>query len=225
MPLSLRFLSFRFLSFRPAAFAWSAGAVFALASVSVQAGSDDPQEFVREQHDRIEQLLHESVSSARDSRIREALGNFVDYDELTHRAFGEPCPRSEPGCEDLWVGYSEDQRVELRNLLEELVRKTVKRNLQKTLDFDVDYRGSRETGGDFRVMTQAKNRQKPREPPVRVDYIVMQTGSGPRVADIITEGSSLTKNYYDQFRRKMHNANEGYPNIVQKLREKIAKND
>ena len=41
----------------------------------------------------------------------------------------------------------------------------------------------------------------------------------------MTEGSSLTKNYYDQFRKKMHNPGEGYPNIVQKLREKIAKTE
>ena len=48
---------------------------------------------------------------------------------------------------------------------------------------------------------------------------------GVWVVDIITEGSSLTKNYYDQFRKKMANPAEGYPNIVQKLKEKIAKAD
>ena len=48
---------------------------------------------------------------------------------------------------------------------------------------------------------------------------------GFKVVDIVTEGSSLTKNYYDQFRKKMHNPDEGYPNIVQKLKDKIAKAD
>jgi phospholipid transport system substrate-binding protein len=195
------------------------------ASAPVSASADDPQEFVRDQHHRVELLLHEPVSASRDARIRDALGTFVDYDELTHRSFGEPCPHAEPSCEDLWTGYTEDQRAELRSLLEQLVRKTYRRNLTKTLDYDVDYKGTRDASGDSRVMTQAKNRMKPREPPVRVDYVVKQTASGPKVVDIITEGSSLTKNYYDQFRRKMHNPAEGYANIVQKLREKIAKND
>lgn len=189
------------------------------------AAADDAQGFVQQQHRAIEQFLHEPASEAREAKVHRALGTFVDYDELTHRAFGEPCPASEPSCDDLWVGYSEEQRVELRSLLEQLVRKTYKRNLMKTLDYEVDYRGTRETSGDLRVMTEAKSRTKPREPPVRVDYIVKQTTAGLKVVDIITEGSSLTKNYYDQFRKKMRNPNEGYANIVQKLRDKIAKSD
>jgi hypothetical protein len=43
--------------------------------------------------------------------------------------------------------------------------------------------------------------------------------------DIVTEGSSLTKNYYEQFRRKMENPAEGYSNIVQKLKDKVAKKE
>jgi hypothetical protein len=43
--------------------------------------------------------------------------------------------------------------------------------------------------------------------------------------DIVTEGSSLTKNYYEQFRKKMENPAEGYANIRQKLKDKIAKKD
>jgi ABC-type transporter MlaC component len=45
------------------------------------------------------------------------------------------------------------------------------------------------------------------------------------VVDIVTEGSSLAKNYYEQFRKKMDNPGEGYTNIVQKLKDKIAKRD
>ena len=83
----------------------------------------------------------------------------------------------------------------------------------------------RDAGGDTKVLTEAKNKLKPREPAVRVDYVVKQTSGGLKVVDIITEGSSLTKNYYDQFRKKMNNPGEGYPNIVSKLHEKIDKKD
>ena len=189
------------------------------------AAADDASTFVQQQHHHIEQLLHEPESSARGGQLQHALGGFVDYDQLTHRAFGEPCPAAEPSCEDLWAAYSEGQRTELRGLLEQLVRKTYERNLMKTLDYDITYKGSRDAGGDTRVMTEAQDRLKPREPPVRVDYVAKLTASGWKVVDIITEGSSLTKNYYDQFRRKMHNPAEGYSNIVQKLRDKIAASD
>ncbi len=194
----------------------------ALAATSPQ----DSQAFVQQQHHRLEQLLHDAESPARESQIHQTLSSFVDYDELTRRAFGVPCPTAEPGCEVLWTGYDEAKRTELRGLLEQLVRKTYQRNLAKTLDYEVSYRGSREAAeGDTRVMTEAKNRLKPREPAVRVDYIVKQTSNGFKVVDIVTEGSSLTKNYYDQFRKKMDDPNEGYPNIVQKLKDKIAKKD
>jgi ABC-type transporter MlaC component len=208
---------------RLAALPWALGAL-ALAAPGL-ASADDAQSFIEREHHHLSQLLHEPESAAREKQIHQTLANFVDYDELTHRAFGQPCPVSQPTCEDLWASFDDGQRSELRSLLEQLVRKNYERNLNKTLDFDVSYKGSREAAGDTRVMTEAKNRQKPREPAVRVDYVVKQTSAGPKVVDIITEGSSMTKSYYEQFRKKMHDPNEGYPNIVQKLREKIEKKD
>jgi phospholipid transport system substrate-binding protein len=198
------------------------GASSALVGSGARAQGVDPQTFVDQEHHTLEQLLHQPDTAARAGQIHQAMGGFVDYDELTRRAFGHPCPTSEPGCEDLWTGYSDAQRTELRSLLEQLVRKTYQRNLVKTLDYDITYRGERQGAGDTKVMTEAKNRLKPREAPYRVDYIVMETPKGLRVVDIVTEGSSLTKNYYDQFRKKMDDPNEGYANIVQKLKDKIA---
>ena len=107
--------------------------------------------------------------------------------------------------------YDDEQKAEVRELLEQLVRKTYQKNLAKTLDYDVTYKGARDAGGDTRVLTEAKNKLKPRDPAVRVDYVVKQTPSGPRVVDIVTEGSSLTKNYYDQFRKKMDDPDRGVP--------------
>jgi ABC-type transporter MlaC component len=212
------------MSIRQAIAVWVATAAMGFAFAGL-AAEEDAQGFVQQQHHHIEQLLHQPPSSGRDAQVRQALGLFVGYDELTRRAFGQPCPAAEPSCEDLWAGYSDSQRTEVRALLEQLVRKTYERNLAKTLDYEVDYRGSRDASGDTRVMTEAKNRLKPREPAVRVDYVVKHMPEGFKVVDIVTEGSSLTKNYYDQFRKKMHNPDEGYANIVQKLRDRIAKTD
>ena len=191
---------------------------------SMAAGAaDDAQGFIQQNHARLERLLHEPATATRDAQVTQTLDSFVDYDELTRRAFGEPCPASIPGCEDLWAKYADSQREELRDLLGQLIRKSYRKNLTKTLDYDVAYRGQREAAGDTRVLTEAKSKSKPRDPAVRVEYVLKQTPKGYRVVDIVTEGSSLTKNYYDQFRKKMNNPEEGYPNIVQKLREKIAK--
>jgi ABC-type transporter MlaC component len=189
------------------------------------ASAEDAQGFVQQSHAKLERLLREPLSSTRDAQVGLTLDSFVDYEEVTRRAFGEPCPVSIPGCEDLWAAYSDPQREELRDLLGQLIRKSYRKNLMKTLDYEIAYRGERDAVGESRVLTEAKSKTNPRDPAVRVDYVVKQTPKGYRVVDIVTEGSSLTKNYYDQFRKKMHNPDEGYPNIVQKLREKIAKKD
>jgi ABC-type transporter MlaC component len=197
--------------------------VLASFAVAVPAHAEDAQGFIQHEHHKLDQLLHQPASPARDTEITAALDGFVDYDELAHRAFGEPCPAAIPSCEDLWAGYSDAQKTEVRDLLKQLVEKNYRKNLTKTLDYDVSYKGSRGAGGDTRVLTEAKSKTNPREEPFRVDYVVKQTAHGYRVVDIITEGSVLTKDYYEQFLKKQHN--EGYDAIVSKLKEKIAKKD
>src|SRR5260370_40732727 len=93
------------------------------------AGAEDALGFVQQQHQRIEQLLREQASNSRDAQVRHALGSFVDYQHLTRRAFDEPCPASEPACEDIWASYNDDQRAEVRHLLEPLPRKRDERYL------------------------------------------------------------------------------------------------
>jgi phospholipid transport system substrate-binding protein len=210
---------------RPFVFLSSLASLVALVGLQGTAHAADAQGFIQHEHEKIERLLHQPASGTRDAEINQALETFVDYDELTRRAFGEPCHPSIPSCEDLWSQYSDAQKGELHDLLKQLVQKSYRKNLLKTLDYDIDYRGQHDSGSDTRVSTEAKNRQKPRDPSVRVDYIVEQTNGGFRVVDIVTEGSSLSKNYYEQFRKKMDNPGEGYPNIVQKLKDKIAKRD
>jgi ABC-type transporter MlaC component len=197
--------------------------VLASFALAVPAHAEDAQGFIQHEHHKLDQLLHQPPSPARDSQVNAALDGFVDYDELARRAFGEPCPAAIPSCEDLWAGYSDAQKSEVRDLLKQLVEKNYRKNLTKTLDYDVSYKGSRGTGGDTRVLTEAKSKTNPREEPFRVDYVVKQTAQGYRVVDIITEGSVLTKDYYEQFLKKQHN--EGYDAIVSKLKEKIAKKD
>jgi ABC-type transporter MlaC component len=161
-------------------------------------------------------MLHAAPSPGRDAQVNAALDTFVDYPELVHRSFGEPCHPSMPNCDDLWGKYSDKQKDELFKLLKRVIESSYRKNLSKTLDYDVTYKGSRDAAGDTRVLTEAKSKTNPRDVPVRVDYVVRQTPSGPRVVDIITEGSSFSKNLYVQFRKM-----DDYCKIVGKLEEKL----
>lgn len=185
---------------------------------AARASAEDAQGFVRREHEALEGLLHGASSPGRDAQIARRLDAMVDYDELAWRAFGGWCndPPEKHACKNMWAGYDGARRAEARDLLRQLVEKSYRKNLIKTLDYEVVYRGSRDDGGDTRVLTEAKSRVKTREPAVRVDYVVKQTAAGYRVVDIVTEGSSLTKNYYDQFRTME------YPCIAQRLRDRLA---
>jgi ABC-type transporter MlaC component len=90
----------------------------------------------------------------------------------------------------------------------------------------VSYRGAKEQGENLaKIRTEAKSKAKPRDPAVQVDYVIMGSGANYKVIDIVTEGSSMTKNYYDQFHRMLTTGGQGYPYLVQKLRDKIAKKE
>ena len=204
----------------------SAIQVFLLAltlSVGGNAFADEgAQTFVKKEHSSLTTLLKQPASPTRDAQVDSALGRMVDYDELARRAFGQPCPVTMPGCKNHWAALTTEQRTEVTTLLRRLVEKNQRKNLMKTLDYDITYKGMREASGESKVRTEAKSKINQREPPVQVDYVVVGTDGSYRVVDIVTEGSSLTKNYYDQFNRMLTNPSQGYPHVVKKLNEKIA---
>ena len=193
---------------------------------AIASGRESALAFIRREHDATASLLREPPSAARDAKIDGVLGEMVDYDEFARRSFGQPCPRGRPRCVDHWTTLTPPQRAEVTPLLQKLVMKTERKNVLKTLDYDVDYKGERASEGESTtVRMEARSRLAPRDPPLQIDYVVVATGDAWHVVDIVTEGSSRTKNYYDQFDRMLLDASEGYPYIVKKLKEKIAKKD
>jgi ABC-type transporter MlaC component len=196
----------------------------AAATWSLPAMAADPQAFVQQEHEKLRGLLHQPKTGARDAAVQQELDTMVDYDELARRTFGQPCPPAIPSCTNHWGELSDAQKAEVAGLLKQLVTKNYRKNLEKTLDYDVTYKGTKSgDAGDTKVRTEAKSKDKPRDPSVLVDYVVHEKDGKVYIVDIITEGSSLAKAYYEQFDKKLKNPGEGYANIVQKLRDKIAK--
>lgn len=180
------------------------------------------QSFVEHEHGQIKKLVENNAPTI---EITKAIDGMVDYDEIAQRALGKPCPTTLPNCANHWDELNDSQKIEVRDLFKGLVEKKYRENAYKTKDFDVTYRGAKEQGADLsKVRTEAKNKTKPREPAVQVDYIIR--GSGPyKVVDLVTEGSILSKNYYDQSHKMLTTPGQGYGYFTKKLREKIAKKD
>jgi len=197
-------------------------AAFALVSSLVLAG-DEPaaSAFVQKHHESLVQTLRQPVSAARDAKLDEAMGVLIDFDDLVARAFGDPCPQGASKCTNHWAEFSAKQKDEVRDLLRKLVRKQYKKNLEKTTTYKLEMKGTKVVASMIRVRTEASSTTDAREAPVRIDYFVVDT-KGQKVVDVALEGSSLTKNYYEQFHKMLVNKDQGYAHVVKKLKEKLA---
>jgi ABC-type transporter MlaC component len=198
---------------------------FSVATLAAAASADvaGAQSFVEREHGQIKKMVDANAPSAQVSR---AIDDMVDYDELARRTMGSPCPLTVPSCTNHWKDLNDEQRREVTGLLRKLVEKNYHKNLNKTRDYVVSYRGAKEQGENLaKIRTEAKSKAKPRDPAVQVDYVIMGAGSNYKVIDIVTEGSSMTKNYYDQFHRMLTTAGQGYPYLVKKLQDKVNKQD
>ena len=180
----------------------------------------DAQAFIQKEQNQITNLMKQNQS---DATINAALDTFVDYDEVTRRSLGDPCPPAIPSCVNHYATLTDAQKAEVRDLMRQLVQKNYRKTLRKTLDYEIAYKGSKADDlGDSKVRTQAQSKAL-RDPPVLADYLVHKSNGQMKLVGIVTEGSSLTKNYYDQFHKMFITPGQGYPHLVQKLKDKIAK--
>jgi ABC-type transporter MlaC component len=192
-------------------------------SLAASADMVGAQSFVEREHGQIKKLVDANAPTA---EVTKAIDGMVDYDAVAERALGKPCPTTIPNCTNHWDTLTDAQKKEVRELFKGLVEKKYRENAYKTRDFDVSYRGVKEQGAEIsKVRTEAKNKSKPRDPAIQVDYIIRSTGQEHKVIDLVTEGSILSKNYYDQSHKMLTTAGQGYPYFVQKLRDKLAKKD
>lgn len=187
--------------------------------LAAAADANGAQSFVQAQQTKLTGI----VKQGSNAQLSAAMDAMIDYDALAQRTFGNPCAKGVSVCQNHWNELSAAQRAEVTGLLKKLVVKNYQKNLKRTLDYDISFKSSQEQGHDFRVRTSAKSRVKPREAPYSIDYIVTESGGALHVVDIVTEGSSLVKNYYEQFHKMLGTPNQGYPYIVKKLNEKLAK--
>jgi ABC-type transporter MlaC component len=190
-------------------------------TLSLAAAADvaGAQAFVEKEHGAIKKLVDANAPQA---DVDKAIDGMVDFQEIAQRALGQPCPNTIPNCTNHWAELNEAQKTEVGGLFKLLVQKKYRENAYKTKNFDITYRGAKETATDVsKVKTEAKDKTKPREPPVQVDYVI-RGGSQYKVIDLVTEGSWLSKNYYDQSHKMLTTAGQGYPYFTQKLRDKIA---
>lgn len=176
------------------------------------------QSFVEKEHGHIKKLLEQNAPHA---EVKTAMDAMVDYDDLARRTMGKPCPTQIPQCTNYFDQISADKQKELTAAIRSLIEKNYLKSMKKSREYEVTYKSAKETGeGLAKVRTEAKNKTKPRDPAVLVDYVIKLENGRYFAVDIVTEGSSMVKNYYDQNARIMQK--DGIDALIAKYRKKAA---
>ncbi len=175
--------------------------------LTTHARAESAEAFVKARQEELTAILRKPDSAATQKEIGAVFDRMLDYDKLAKDSLG-----------DQWDKLTPDQQKEFQGLLTQLVQRAYKKNLRKTLDFDVTFKGQDDASKGYLVKTVATHKTDKRQEPISVDYAVHQNGGQWRIYDIITEGSSLVGNYKSQFRRIIQK--NGYPALVERMKKK-----
>jgi len=152
--------------------------------------------------------LFSLVKQGAPKKIETAFDALLDYDALAQASLRAH-----------WDARSDAERREFTQVLKQLVQRAYRRNLDRTVNYDVSFEGETQQADRFVVKTVAKSRKDAREEPISIDYVVRKSGDSFRVADIVTEGSSLVNNYNQQFNRIIKK--DGFPELLRRMKGKL----
>ncbi len=175
----------------------------AVAPAAVAASAED---FVKSKQTELMKLVKQGKP---DAEVDKVFDQVLDYRALAEAALG-----------DHWVDRTDAEKDEFTTLLSKLVRNSYRKNLKKTLGYDVAYKGT-EKGKDGEVVrTIATSTKDAREEPLSIDYVVRSQTAGQRIVDVVTEGSSMVANYRSSFARIMKKG--GFVEVLKRMRKKVA---
>jgi phospholipid transport system substrate-binding protein len=177
-----------------------------LAPIAWAAAAED---YVKAKQTELTTLIRKPRTPESDATLIKLFDGLLDYEALAKDSLGEEWDRRTP-----------DERKEFQQLLSTLVQRAYTKGIRDTLDYDIAFRGEVEGKSGKVVQTVATHKTDKRKEPVHIDYVVRQSGSVWRVADIVTEGSSLVLNYRNQFRRVIEQ--KGFAGLLEKMRTKAA---
>lgn len=165
---------------------------------------------VRDRQTALFDLIGQPQSDEVQAQIKAIFDAWLDYGYLAKASLGKH-----------WDGLTAAQQTEFSGLLEQLVRKSYKKNLNKVLGYEIRYASEDSADDDsMSVKMMAKSRSDSSEPEVEIDFRVKQVDGRWRMLDIAPEGASLVKTYRSQFTKILQK--DGYDALAAKMRAKLA---
>jgi len=185
------------------------GAVVILVT-GVVAAAGPAENYVKSRQDELVALLGQSKTTAREQKIGAIMDQVFDYPELAKRSLG-----------DDWPARSDAEKQEFERLLEQLVKQSYRKHLDKTTGWALTFNPSSAVEGSVRVPTIATHKTDKRKEPVSIDYILHEIKGQWRVYDVVIEGSSLVSNYNSQFRKIIRK--KGFGELISRMKHRLEK--
>lgn len=176
------------------------------------ASAGEAQTFVQNKHSELVVVLKQPASAGRAQNLSTLLDSMFDYDKLASDSLGRH-----------FEERSESEIKEFTDLLRKLVRRVYQKNIEKTLNYEVNFVG--ELAGDEGVLvrtTARSNAPDANQETISIDYRLHKKNGVWKIADVITEESSLVSNYRNQFNKTI--SKDGWQALIQKLKNKVASN-
>ena len=176
---------------------------------SALAAGDGPVDFVKSRQTELGALVKKGNSAENKKKIEAVFDAILDYDAL-----------AQGSLRGNWDDRTPAERQEFQDVLKQLVQRAYRKNLDRTLDYDVTFDGTEQQSDRVVVRTTAQNRKNAREEPISIDYSVHKVSGAWRINDIVTEGSSLVANYQQQFNRIIKK--DGFAELLRRMKKRLA---
>ncbi len=183
----------------------------ALTLAGTAAADPEAQAFMKDKQAELQSLDKKGGADAQ-KKIIAVFDSILDYDALAQGSLG-----------DRWAERTDAERKEFEETLKGLVQRAYRKNLDRTLNYDVTFGGETKDGDSSVVKTTAQSRTNAREEPISIDYVVHRVSGAFRIKDIVTEGSSLVGNYHQQFNRIIKK--DGFAELMRRMKSKLARGD
>lgn len=186
-------------------------ALFGLLTVTAWAGV--PTDTVKEGVDKVISILQDpkykgtkAISGEQLDRLRAAIRQFFDFDELTARAVGRP-----------WFKFTPQQQKDLSASFQELLEKTYISKFEGYNGEKFDYQKEMAQGNLAFVQSQVQANDGKL---LAVNFRLIQKDGHWLIYDVIGEGISIMEIYRSQFAQELQN---GTPDsLIGKVRDRVA---
>jgi phospholipid transport system substrate-binding protein len=178
-------------------------------SFAPSAHAGPAQDFVRSKHTSLTAELAKASSPARKKNVEALLNGFFDFDKLTKDALAR-------NYDDL----SQDEYEELKTLLQALVTKNYRKNIEKTINYEVSFLGDDDLKpGPGKIVRTKVQKRGASEAPIEINYYLHQKNGAWVVYDIETDGSSMLRNYRNQFGKVIRR--DGFSALLDRLQKRL----